>query len=513
MKSTSEKRFGFLFLIVLFVSRCVLAEDIPLKNWTVPAYRAQSAAGGVTTMADVSEASVFVAVDPCRLVDTRQAGFPAGYGPPALSGGVPRNFDLDSDPQCPGIPAGVAAYSLNFTVTNVQGPGFLKVFPQGGSIPLDISTLNYIPGQNIANAAIVPAGTGGGITVISGVSGTDLIIDINGYFMDAGGVLNDGIHLKFVGNTTNAFMIIQNNNTNTASGFTNAIRGLMSSNQTSVSAIRGEMNSTSGANYGVTAVTGSVSDNAAGLRGHDGGGPLAGTYTTAGVRGESGGTANFGVLGLSRAVGVGGFRVNISGDVVTGGNLGFSDTVGVAALGETSATGTKNFLEPHPSDASKMIRYISLEGNEAGTYFRGRGKFQNGIAVIQVPEDFRIVTDAEGLSIQVTPIGQMASVAVESIGLDRIVVRGSRNVEFFYTVNGIRHAYKHYGPIAENDKMFVPQRPDEPMPAYLPAVLQQRLISNGTYTAEGKVNMETAHRLGWDKIWQQRLRPAPEPTP
>jgi len=483
-----------------------------VPNWTVPPYRAQSASGGLTTMADVSEAAIFVAVDPCRLVDTRQVGFPAGYGPPALSAGAPRDFDLDSDPQCPGIPAGVAAYSLNFTVTNVQGPGFLKVFPAGGSIPVDISTLNYIPGQNIANAAIVPAGTGGAITVISGVSGTDLIIDINGYFMDSGGVLNDGVHLKFVGNTTNAFMIIQNNNTTMASGFTNAIRGLMASNQSSVAAIRGEMNSTSGANYGVTAVTGSVSDNAAGLRAHDGGGPLTGIYTTAGVRGESNGTANFGVLGLSRAVGVGGFRVNAGQAVVSGGNLGFTDTVGVAALGDTTATGTKFFVEPHPTDASKIIHYASLEGNEAGTYFRGKGKFQNGIAVIEMPEDFRIVTDPEGLSIQVTPIGDMATVAVQSIGLQRIVVRGSRNVEFFYTVNGIRHAYKDVGAIGENEKFFVPRSPEERMPEYLPQVLRERLISNGTYRPDGTVNMETAHRLGWDRIWEERSRPAPQPA-
>jgi hypothetical protein len=175
-------------------------------------------------------------------------------------------------------------------------------------------------------------------------------------------------------------------------------------------------------------------------------------------------------------------------------------------------TGSKSFIEPHPTDASKLIRYISLEGNEAGTYFRGRGKFQNGTAIIEVPGDFRIVTDPDGLSIQVTPIGQMATVAVESIGLDRIVVRGSRNVEFFYTVNGVRQAYKGYGPITENEGAFVPRSPDESMPLYLPELLQRRLISNGSYTAEGKVNLETARRLGWDKVWEDRSRPQPQPT-
>jgi hypothetical protein len=80
----------------------------------------------------------------------------------------------------------VAAYSLNITVTNTLGPGFISIYPQGGAAPL-VSTLNYLAGQTLANAAIVPAGTSGGITVVAGVSGTDLIIDINGYY--SGGVV------------------------------------------------------------------------------------------------------------------------------------------------------------------------------------------------------------------------------------------------------------------------------------------------------------------------------------
>src|SRR4029079_4761400 len=113
-------------------------------------------------------------------VDTRAGGFPAGYGPPSLTQGAPRNFDLNSDPQCTGIPSGVAVYSLTITGTNTQGSGFILIYPRGGSQPT-ASTVNYVAGQTIANAAIVPAGTNGGVTVIAGVSGTDLIIDINGY--------------------------------------------------------------------------------------------------------------------------------------------------------------------------------------------------------------------------------------------------------------------------------------------------------------------------------------------
>jgi len=118
----------------------------------------------------------FVGLNPCRLVDTRGNGFSGQYGPPALTQGVPRNFVLTG--QC-GISATAQAVSLNVTVTNTQGPGFILIYPQGAAQPT-VSTLNYVAGQTIANAAVVPLGTGGGITVIAGVSGTDLILDTNG---------------------------------------------------------------------------------------------------------------------------------------------------------------------------------------------------------------------------------------------------------------------------------------------------------------------------------------------
>ncbi len=41
---------------------------------------------------------------------------------------------------------------------------------------------------------------------------------------------------------------------------------------------------------------------------------------------------------------------------------------------------------------------------------------------------------------------------------------------------------------------------------------KQMLVSNGTYKADGTVNMETARRLGWDKEWERRGRPAEQPT-
>jgi hypothetical protein len=120
----------------------------------------------------------FTGINPCRIVDTRGNGFTGAYGPPALTQGIPRNFTLAG--QC-GISGAAQAVSLNITVTNTQGPGFILIYPQGGAQP-GVSTLNYVAGQTIANAAVVPLGTAGGVTIIAGVSGADLIIDTNGYY-------------------------------------------------------------------------------------------------------------------------------------------------------------------------------------------------------------------------------------------------------------------------------------------------------------------------------------------
>ena len=182
----------------------------------------------------------------------------------------------------------------------------------------------------------------------------------------------------------------------------------------------------------------------------------------------------------------------------------------VWAAGDFSASGSKSFVDPHPTDASKVIRYYSLEGPESGTYFRGRGKFDRGIAQITVPEDFRMVTDPGGLTVQVTPIGSMASFAVLRADLNEIVVQCSRNVEFFYLVQGIRATHRDLTPFGRGDE-FTPESADARLPLWLSEGQKRLLIQNGTYNADGTVNMETARRLGWDKRWQERSKPAPQP--
>jgi hypothetical protein len=387
-----------------------------------------------------------------------------------------RTFDIDGGP-C-GIPAGAEAYSLNFGAIVPPADGFLTAWPTGSSQP-NVSQLNFLGGEVVANAAIVPAGTGGAIDVLVNV-GTNIYIDINGYFSDN------------LGNTANNFLLSSNNSSYAIFG------------------------SNDGTGYGVRGFTASTSLGGAGVYGEHSFMFLGEVYNAAGVRGQGPST---GVLGVSPGEAVTGGLVTSAGVDRGFGILGFntgpmaSQAYGVYAGGNFAATGTKSFVEPHPTDSSKVIRYISLEGAEPGTYFRGKGKFDRGTARIPVPEDFRMVTDEEGLTVQITPIGGMASVGVMKADLNEIVVQSSRNLEFYYLVNGIRHSHKHLtSPISEGTE-FMPRRATSKIPEYLTEGQKQLLIRNGTYRPDGTVNMETAQRNGWDRIWAERERPQPAPSP
>lgn len=523
------RRLGLAVLAVFLLSSVVFAVDIPLGNWTVPPYHAGSSSGGITTMGEVTQAIPFIGIDPCRLVDTRTTtspNFPAPYGPPVLGAGAPRTFDLNSDPKCTGFPPDgfVQAYSLNITVTNTQGPGFILIYPQGGAQPT-VSTLNYVAGQTVANAAIVPAGPTGGVTVVAGVSGTDLIIDINGYFTEQTG--NSTNYFYWQSPNPGTFGAARIANTDTGTGTRYGLTARASATGNGTSALHGQALGAGGYIFGVKGLTSSAYADSAGVKGVSGNGDPLGDDTdcapcyTAGVRGVNNVGTGYGVLGITRdraavagvLLGNTGTGVSMSGYL--GADFGFA-TVGpdwgVFAEGDIGATGNKYFVEPHPTDASKIIRYIALEGAEAGTFFRGKGKFQNGAATIAVPEDFRMVTDPEGLSIQVTPIGEMATVAVVRIGLEGIVVKGSRNVEFFYTVNGVRATFNDPHPIIAGAE-FMPRKAEATIPSHLSAGQKRILIQNGTYKPDGTVNMETARRLGWDKVWEAEAQSRPQPQP
>ena len=174
-------------------------EIAPLQNWPTPLYwhpteaeardtlagsdapRMRSNATATLTNPPVgSTALVFVAMTPCRIVDTRtSAGFTGAFGAPHLNGGASRTFPIPTSTTC-SIPSLAKAYSFNVTVVPPGPLGFLTMYPAGQSLPL-AATLNALQGQVVANAAIVPAGTSGSVNVFAS-NNTELVIDINGYY-------------------------------------------------------------------------------------------------------------------------------------------------------------------------------------------------------------------------------------------------------------------------------------------------------------------------------------------
>ena len=565
-----------------------------IANWRAPATWTPPRSSGVTTLSETPPVP-FIPITPCRVADTRGNGFTGAFGPPSIGAGTQRSFPIGG--QC-GIPTGASAVSFNFAALNVSQAGDLRVYPAGGAVPT-VSTLNYNANTpNIANAAVVPLGTGSAIRVQADAANIDLIIDVNGYYSSTLGTPSNFFTLE--NNSTNYTMFLHNANgtcvgqcglwaivdhgsgvwgeSTTAGdgvygvsddGSGAGVHGVLTPNLADSRAVWGEHKSTGTAGIGVygshagagigvkglsigttgtgavgvlgqasssaddtTGVQGNVlalsgrtygvlgttvgGDNSAGVRGVGAGGGMTGDSSTlflsSGVRGVD--KDNIGLIGLSE---------NLAGDFVLfnpststktaqaflGYNPGTAYGV-YANIGTIACNGcTKLFVEPHPADASKVIHYVSLEGNEAGTYFRGTARTSRGHAVIPVPEDFRLVTDEDGLTVQLTPVGAEATMYVVSEDLNQIVVHSSKDVTFHYLVQGIRPDYKNFKAILDGTE-YMPEGPDARMPAAWPEKVKRALISNGTYNADGTINRATAARLGWDRAWEQKAKTARE---
>ena len=490
---------------VLVFAYC-LAQEVPLKNWIAPPY----SANGVAKAVDATDPRAFIGLQPCRILDTRGNGAPIAGG--IFANSEARNYTVAGI--C-GLPTSVDAVSVNFTVTGSPAapPGaFLLAWPQGRPAP-PVSILNFQAGQTVANAAIVPL-LGGRMTV--NVShGTHVIMDVNGYFSQIPANENDSFRL-LVNSPLSPAMIISNG----APDCANLACGLSVHTLSNLEAQAIEGSYSGGGNgQGVYGNSYGQGPEAAGVFGTGRRIGVMGQISfdvanTSAVRGDhrSTGSQGIGVWGSHAGTGWGVYGTTVGAGrgvygQVTGAGTGVrgragAGGVGVFFEGGLAGTGTKSFIEPHPTDPALAIKYVSLEGPEAGTYFRGRGKFERGIATIAVPETFRMVTAEEGLSIQVMPIGEMATSAVVRIDLREIVIKASRNVEFFYTVNGVRRAYDQWDPLVSSEMAFRPETPDARIPDNLSEDERARLIANGTYTKDGKVNLETARRLGWDQAWK-----------
>ncbi len=163
--------------------RCPVLRRLTVSSLVVAVVTVALGVVATTTATPVRAQGTFVTLaEPSRLLDTRGAGLTIDgqFSGGGLVGTASRPSVALTVRGRAGVPSSATAVVVNVTATGSTAGGYVTVWP-GGSQPAT-STLNFSPGQTIANAAVV--GTSGAIRVFASVP-THLIVDITGYFSGA----------------------------------------------------------------------------------------------------------------------------------------------------------------------------------------------------------------------------------------------------------------------------------------------------------------------------------------
>jgi hypothetical protein len=118
-----------------------------------------------------------------------------------------------------------------------------------------------------------------------------------------------------------------------------------------------------------------------------------------------------------------------TGAVTIAGGLGVNGAVNAL---------TKSFIIPHPTKPGKLLKHGSLEGPEFGVYTRGKATSK----IIELPDYWLGLVDADTITVDLTPIGKHQKLYVEKIEDNRVYINTeglfSSNISCFYTVWGER---------------------------------------------------------------------------
>jgi hypothetical protein len=183
----------------------------------------------------------------------------------------------------------------------------------------------------------------------------------------------------------------------------------------------------------------------------------------------------------------------------------FSGNVHVAGTFTASA---KAFVQLHKTDPTKEIVYVSVEGPEHRVVMDGKASLQNGIEVIPMPEHWQQVVAEEGITVTLTTIGEWAPLYAESLSSSEVVVRsavaGTSDVTFSYHITGLRDGFESHEPIQDNKHFTTQDKTVEEFEGTFAGdsldrrAIREMLVSNGTLTETGELNIETAESLGWE---------------
>lgn len=136
----------------------------------------QAAATGTIAPVPVAQptapATGLAPLAPARIVDTRFA-----IGGTRLNGGTVTRLQVTGQG---GVPTNAKAVQANVTVTAPAAPGFLTMWNCSSARP-EVSTLNFLANETVANAATIPLDGSGQLCAFASVS-ADLVIDVGGYY-------------------------------------------------------------------------------------------------------------------------------------------------------------------------------------------------------------------------------------------------------------------------------------------------------------------------------------------
>ena len=168
---------------VNFVAGQTVANQIVARVGDQGRITVYNSAGSVDVIADIvgwydsgtEGGDRYTPLPPARIVDSR-----TGTGTPATpwAAGTTRDVQVTG---AGGVPAGATAVVANVTVTQPTAPGFLTLWPAGESRP-NASSINFAPGQTVANLAVIKVGAGGKLSVFSPSGTVHVIVDVVGAF-------------------------------------------------------------------------------------------------------------------------------------------------------------------------------------------------------------------------------------------------------------------------------------------------------------------------------------------
>jgi hypothetical protein len=143
-------------------------------------------------------------------------------------------------------------------------------------------------------------------------------------------------------------------------------------------------------------------------------------------------------------------------------NYGSESVYGsLEVYGSLAVYDTKNFIQPHPTDTTKVIKYIAIESGEALTVARGTANTVSGKAIIELPEHFKLVISNDApITVILTPENAPVTLYTKEksdsiiiVGMKDSDIREFGDVPFAFQVTGVRDGFEDEEVIVDINKV------------------------------------------------------------